>query len=600
MPDPSIDPNGFPDSARLPIGVMDPTAVEIGRDLVTGGLPGIAVIETVDPLRSNADLVQGLGEVTLADPPTVGEASQTTGDAYTRHYDAETREVHVESRLTLEDYEAITPPETWGRLLEYAEANQGNTIIRINATPYGGGVAIMNESWVHIMQELGVDAHWYSLDPDQAGSEVTKYRFHNGMQDVAPEAEITLTEADRLEAYEPWIDRNAVALEGPIREADVIIIDDAQPSRLIRNIKGFTVETADGPVEHKGWNTEAPLLYRDHIHSEGALMVTPGTPQHTIWQYLWEYNGVNKADAFIIHPVDDFAPPNVPDEMIVKMPAAVDKLGDLLRPLSEAEIEAGYAFIDDQLAQNHDQTPIDRNRPYFALVARFDESKGMPQGMDSYLRAREMMQAHGVPLEETPQLVIIGNGAIDDPSGVKELAKVMDIRASALFDAIREDIKVARVPHNDTAINAVLRGAMLGLQPSTKEGFESRVTDAIDLGVPVLGSDRGGIPLQIVEPTIEDGAFVGGSGYVIDPYDTEQWAQRMTELTTDKARYQEMREATARLALTHNEEFTTVQNVINWLFLFQKLLADKDGFRGDRRWVSEMAATESRLGQLAA
>lgn len=599
MADADIGTRSYTGSEGLPIGLMDPTAAEqLGDELTASGLPGMAVVETFGPRRSSADLMHGLGGTTLAAPPAVGETGQDSNNAYTRHYDEQTREVHVDSRLTLEDYEAVTPPDVWGRLTEYAEANAGKTIIRINATPYGGGVAIMNESWVHIMRELGVDAHWYSLDADQAGSEVTKYRFHNGMQNVAPEAEITLTEADRLQAYEPWIDRNAEALEGPLRAANVIIIDDAQPSRLIRNITGYTEETADGPVEHEGWNTEAPLLYRDHIHSEGQLMVTPGTPQHTIWQYLWEHNGIHKADAFIIHPVDDFAPPNVPDQKIVKMPAAVDKLGDLLRALSEEEIVAGYDFINDQLAQNQEQTPIDRNRPYFALVARFDESKGMPQGMESYLRAREMMQAQGVPEAEIPQLVIIGNGAIDDPSGVKELAKVMDLRASQPFDAIRDDIKVARVPHNDTAINAVLRGATLGLQPSTKEGFESRVTDAIDLGVPVIGSNRGGIPLQIVEPTMKDGVFEGGSGYVIDPYDTEQWAQRMTEVVTDTGRYQAMRVATARLARTHNEEFTTVQNVLNWLFLSQKLLADRDGFSGDREWVSKMAIRESRARQI--
>jgi glycosyltransferase involved in cell wall biosynthesis len=542
-----------------------------------------------------------LGSSTLAEAPPLAETTRSLGDAYTRHHDEKTtREVHVGSRLTLADYEADTPPETWGRLLEYAEANQGKTIIRINATAYGGGVAIMNESWVHIMRELGVDAHWYALDKDDAGSKVTKDKIHNCLQNVAPEEEITLTEADRLEAYEPWIDRNARALEGPLRAADVIIIDDAQPSRLIRNITGYTEETADGPIEHEGWNTEAPLVYRDHIHSEGQLMVTDGTPQHTTWEYLWDYNGVQKADAFIIHPVDDFAPPNVPDETIVKMPAAVDRLGDLLRDLSEEEIEAGYEFINDQLDQNQGQAPIDRSRPYFALVARFDESKGMPEGMQSYLRAREMMQAQGVPEADIPQLVIIGNGATDDPSGPKELARVMDIRASEPFAAIKDDIKVAKVPHNDTAINAVLRGAMLGLQPSTKEGFESRVTDAIMVGVPVIGSDRGGIPLQIVQPKIEDGEFVGGSGYVIDPYDTQQWATRMSELVVDKDRYAAMKDATARLAKSHNEEFTTVQNVINWLYLSQELLNDRQAFSGDRRWVSEMAATESRAGALAA
>ncbi len=575
-----------------------PDSEQLANALVASGLAGTAITEHFSPSRPNLRLIQGLAgtamEQTTATTDTTPEIKAPLGDAYTRNYDEATCEVHVESRLTLADYQAVTPPDVWERLLENAEANKGKTIMRINATPYGGGVAIMNESWVHIMRSLGVDAHWYALDEDEAGSEVTKFRFHNGMQNVAPREEITLTDDDKI-AYESWIDRNAEKLEDPLRQADVIIIDDAQPSRLIRNIKGFTVQTANGPVERLGWNPDAPLIYRDHIHSEGELMVTPGTPQYDIWNYLWDFNGVSRADAFIIHPVDEFAPSNVPDNKIVKMPATVDKLGDLLRDLSEEEIEEGFDFINDQLWKKDEQAPIDRTRPYVVLIARFDESKGMAQGMESYRLAREMMLAQDVPEEKIPQLVIIGNGAIDDPSGNKELAKVMDLRSSEAFEGIKDDIKVARVPHKDMAINAILREAKLALQPSIAEGFEARVTDAIVLDVPVIGSDRGGIPLQIKEHVDEAGNVVGESGYVIDPYDSGQWAQRITELMTDETLYADMKVTTAERAKDHNEQFTTVQNEINWLYLSRKLLADKDGFDGNRRWVSEMAASESRF-----
>jgi alpha,alpha-trehalose phosphorylase (configuration-retaining) len=573
----AIAPGGPPDMEQL------------ANDLVASGVAGAAVTEHLGPMQPNLRLIQGLAgtamEQTLTTTTTTPEITAPLGDAYTRRYDEATCEVHIESRLTLDDYKAVTPPDVWERFLENAEANRGKTIMRINATPYGGGVAIMNESWVHIMQLSGIDAHWYALDEDKAGSEVTKFRFHNGMQNVAPREEITLTDDDKI-AYEAWIDRNAEKLEEPLRQADVIIIDDAQPSRLIRKVKGFTIETANGPVHRLGWNPDAPLIYRDHIHSEGQLMVTPGTPQYDIWNYLWDFNGINQADAFVIHPVDEFAPPNVPDAKIVKMPATVDKLGDLLRELSQEEIEEGFDFINDQLWKNEEQTPIDRNREYVVLIARFDESKGMPLGMESYLKSRELMIARGTPEDKIPQLLIIGNGAIDDPSGEKELAKVMALRSSEAYAGIKDDIKVARVPHKDMAINAILREAKLALQPSIAEGFEARVTDAIELGVPVIGSNRGGIPLQIKE---------GESGHVVDPHDTSQWAQRISELMTDETRYADMKATTAERAKDHNEQFTTIQNETNWLYLSRTLIADKDGFEGNRRWVSDMAAAESRF-----
>jgi glycosyltransferase involved in cell wall biosynthesis len=125
-----------------------------------------------------------------------------------------------------------------------------------------------------------------------------------------------------------------------------------------------------------------------------------------------------------------------------------------------------------------------------------------------------------------------------------------------------------------------LKGASLALQPSTKEGFESRVSDAIFQGVPVIGSNRGGIPLQIVE---------GESGYVIDPYDTKQWADRISELMTGSERYKAMKARTAELAVTYNSAFTTVPNATRWLALSTTLLTNPS-FQGNRRWVEELAA----------
>ena len=261
------------------------------------------------------------------------------------------------------------------------------------------------------------------------------------------------------------------------------------------------------------------------------------------------------------------------------MPATGDLLDDLNRPLTDGEKRRGLAFINGQLEENEGQTPVDLNRPYIVLIARFDPSKGMPQGMESYVRAREKMKAEGVKEEELPQLVMLGNGSVDDPDGKPVLAEVMRIRSERYGD-IKDDIKVARVPHNDVAINALLKGASLALQPSTKEGFESRVSDAIFQGVPVIGSNRGGIPLQIVE---------GESGYVIDPYDTKQWADRISELMTGSERYKAMKARTAELAVTYNSAFTTVPNATRWLALSTTLLTNPS-FQGNRRWVEELAA----------
>ncbi len=507
-----------------------------------GGYPTHEALSTALVGQGAAELAPPLGARELAPEEIwtgVGETAlrvveelpvdNTPEEAYTKRYQPENGdlEVHVSSRVTPEDYERITPAEDMELLNDYAEQLQGKKIMFINATAAGGGVAIMRSPMINLMNLVGVDASWHALQPDEEKNffDVSKQKFHNVLQDVHEDKTIRLNKEDET-IYDSVIEQNAKALEKPLSEADVIVIDDWQPSGLIPHLKGGLIPTGGGLEYREGINPGATILFRDHIHTEGELMGTEGTPQHTTWKFIWDHNRVNEADAFITHPKDEFVPPDVPDAKTVFMPATADPVDDLNRPLSEAEAESGYGFINDQLYENEGQKPIDLRRPYIALIARFDPSKGMPQGMESYVKARNEMVARGVSEEDLPQLVVVGNGSIDDPDGGPLLKEMMDIRGE-LPEDVQDDIKIARVPHNDVAINAILKGASLALQPSTKEGFESRVTDAILQGVPVIGSDRGGIPLQIVP---------GKSGYVVNPYDTNKWAEHITKLMTDICR----------------------------------------------------------------
>ena len=495
-------------------------------------------------------------------------------------HDRQTGEVHVSSSVTLEDYERITPPENMERLEEYAKTMRGKEIMFVNATSVGGGVAIMRAPLVHLMNLLGVKARWFALkadEPEKRFFDVTKQKFHNVLQDVAS-PEVRLNDEDKS-IYSSVIEDNAGTLREPLSTADVIVIDDWQPSGLIPHIKGYEEVRDDGSsVQHSGINPSAKIVFRDHIQTEGALMVQEGTPQFDTWKYIWDDNRVCEADVFVTHPKDEFVPPNVPDEEVVFMPATADLLDDLNRPLTDWETKTGVAFINEQLEKNQRQTPLDLSRPYIVLVARFDPSKGMPQGMESYAKARKKLNAKkSVRKEDIPQLVVLGNGSIDDPDGIPILTDIMR-RRSEDYSSIKNDIKVARVPHNDKAINALLKGAKLALQPSTKEGFESRVTDAILHGVPVIGSNQGGIPLQIVE---------GVSGYIVDPYDTDKWADYIAELMTNTRKYEILRRQTAELAITNNYRFTTVPNATSWLGLSIELL-NNPNFQGNRRWAEAL------------
>lgn len=490
-----------------------------------------------------------------------------------------TREVHILSKITARDYGAVGSNEDVAVLRAYAAALVGKRIIFINATYEGGGVAIMRAPLIALLRSVGVDAHWYVLKPDEKAFLVTKRKFHNVLQNVAGPG-VELTEEDKT-VYEAWTKENVEALAGPISAADVIVIDDWQPSGLIPYIKGFG--------GRPGLNPGAKIIFRDHIQTEGKLMSTPGTAQHKTWDYIWNHNQVCKSDIFVVHPKNEFVPPDVADQKVAFVPAASDPVDDLNRPLNEDESRAGLAFINQQLAENENQSALSDIRPYIALVARFDPSKGMPNAMAAYALAREKMLRRGLAMARIPQLLIVGNGSADDPDGVPVLSEIMRLRSST-YRHIMDDIKVARVPANDIAINAVVRNSKLVIQPSTKEGFESRVTDAILQGKPVIGSRRGGIPLQIVS---------GRSGFVIDPEDTDAWAEHMCELMVNDVYYEHIKAQTKHLAKTYNYEYTTVPNALNWLHMSAVILS-RSNYAWDRQWVRDVRAkSPQQVGHFA-
>lgn len=115
-------------------------------------------------------------------------------------------------------------------------------------------------------------------------------------------------------------------------------------------------------------------------------------------------------------------------------------------------------------------------RSYFAQIARFDPSKGIPDVIKSYARFREMMSDE---LERNvPQLIICGHSSIDDPDGSLLYDQTMDLIHSDHADLV-DDIIVVRLGPSDQILNAILSQCTVALQLSTREGFEVKVSEAL-------------------------------------------------------------------------------------------------------------------------
>lgn len=494
-------------------------------------------------------------------------------DRYRLSHNLTNCHVQVNTKVRLSDFAPpeITRPDDMQLLRRLGDELDDLITIDVSSTIKGGGVSMINQVQEPLSNELGPDSRWRVIIGDEEFFAITKL-IHNTSQMVRGSGLLT----DAMKTYYWDVTRqNALRLRDELMSADVVIFHDPQVAGLIWWLRH--------------WHFKGKLVYRNHIQTHGKEMCTPGTWQEVIWRFLRDDCLVSTVDAYIAHPVPGFVPLDMPLEKVWFIPATYTKIDDLNRPITRKESEAGYAFINAQLAENEGQSPIDRSKPYILDFARFDWAKGFDLAMEHYARTRALAIAKGVPQEEIPDLVILGNGSLDDGDWKVVLPYMMELRRTK-YAAIMEHIKVARVPHNDLAVNAVMRGAWLYWQTSTKEGLETRVSDAIDKGITAIGTTGTGIPTQIL---------VGLSGFVFAPDAHDEWAACTVDLLTDKAKYKKLRRTTRQAAKTHNYDFTTIPGLIAWLYLTYLLVNDRMP-AGNLQWLLHVAREDVAMAAVAA
>ncbi len=462
--------------------------------------------------------------------------------------------VQVANLVTLSDYEKITPKKDIELLKKLSAKFNNHKIVFFSATPRGGGVALMRHALIRLYKLLGVNASWHIMEESSEVFEITKKKFHNVLHGIATPS-VKLTSQDK-KVYSDWCEKNAKRLHSLFHESKVIVIDDPQPSGLVPYIKKAS--------------PKVKLIYRSHTQLETSLFDDPNNPQAISWNYIWE--NIKDVDFFVSHPVKSFIPKTVDKEKVALMTACIDRLDGLNKPLTKGQMKYYYGLFNKYLV-DQGQTPLDLTRAYIVQVARFDPSKGIHDVVESYRLLREKLKDNG---ELIPQLVITGQGSVDDPEGAPILKETLDIISSSKYAEYKDDIKVARTPAVDQIQNTIMRGATIYLQLSHKEGFEDKISASLLMGVPAVIYNVGGMPQQVKE---------GKSGYIVEIGDTKKVAELVFNLLTDSELHKRMSEGALNYAIP---DVTTISNAINWLYMANELV-DKGRIKGNMQKVYDMA-----------
>lgn len=449
----------------------------------------------------------------------------------------------------LKAYTKVSSTANWKKLEDISEKIKKDKIkiAFINSTACGGGVALMRHALIRLYLLLGLEVSWLVLSGNSDIFTITKKKIHNVLHGIAA-PDIYLNKNDKSK-YNKWIANNYHHFKKTIAKLDVVIVDDPQPSGLI-------------PLIKKNF-PHIKIMYRSHTQVYSKLIDKGVAQNKNSWDFVW--SSVQLADVFISHPIKKFIPANVDKEKVLYMPASTDALDGLNKKI-RAKDRKYYYNLFNSILLNSGQVPLDTKRPYIIQVARFDPAKGIADVLESYRKIRKTLFKAGMTDKKMPQLLIVGNGANDDPESIPIYQEIRNAIKIDTYSKLKDDIKVARLPYNDQLLNTLLSGALIALQLSHREGFEVKVTEALMKGVPVIAYKTGGIPLQVID---------GKTGYLITRGKTTEVAKKAIDLIRDKKLYKKM----SKSALTNiNEDYLTVNSAYRWLYL-SYLLIKGDKFK---------------------
>jgi trehalose synthase len=255
---------------------------------------------------------------------------------------------------------------------------------------------------------------------------------------------------------------------------DCVIIHDHQPLPLITF-----------------YEKKQPWIWRCHVDLSA--------PNPEVWDYLRNY--IIKYDAAIFSSEKFKRKLSIPQHIIVP---SIDPLSPKNKKISEKTISKYLSKFK-----------IDRDKPIISQVSRFDKWKD-PEGV---IKVFELVKK-----EVDCKLVLLGSMAIDDPEGQRIYENLVRRVGN------NEDI-ILIANENTILVNALQRASSVVLQKSLKEGFGLTISEALWKGTPVIASNVGGIPEQIVD---------GKSGYLVNPKDIKGCADRVIKLLKNPKLAREM------------------------------------------------------------
>ena len=401
------------------------------------------------------------------------------------------------------------------------QALAGHSVIHINSTAAGGGVAEMLQVLLPLARGAEVDARWLVIEGEPNFFAVTK-RLHNRLHGQ-PGSGGALG-AHEHDVYEQTMRANLDELGAVVAPGDVVVLHDPQTAGLAESLRARGI----------------PVVWRCHVGSDGDNEYTADA-----WSFLRPY-----LDGFVdayVFTRESYAPDWVPGEQLHVIKPSIDPLAPKNVALDATQAQDVLSYVG--VIDGHVGAPVPFTRgdgspgrverfadlirtgpppavdaPLVVQISRWDPLKDMAGVMHGFVD--EVLDGSNAHLVLAGPVV---TAVADDPDARLVLEEVWE-QWRALRHHQRSRVQLVCLPMSDVEENAIIVNALqkhayVVAQKSLAEGFGLTVAEAMFKGTPVVASAVGGIADQIVD---------GESGLLVsDPADLVEFGTKVRSLLDD-------------------------------------------------------------------
>lgn len=338
-------------------------------------------------------------------------------------------------------YRSLTP-RTYSRTRAIAAKMRGISVVHINATATGGGVAEILRSQVPLERDLGLDSRWLVISAPPRFFQITK-KIHNLLQGRTGEI---LSDKDKKFYLETVREMREEFKEITRPKApDLVVVHDPQPLPLVTCIPRETASILRMHIDLSTPDANTLDFLRPLVQEYRAIILTSSA-----YRPLW----LPRSKTRVIMPaIDPFVVKNK------KMP----------HERAKRILESFF---------------INTDKPIVAQVSRFDPWKDPLGVIRSYYIAK-----NSIP---DLQLVLAGSFAGDDPEGRQIFQKVKK--------HVRGDPDIFLWTKEDPLFVGALQAASsIIMQKSLREGFGLTMTEAMWKEKPVVAGMTEGARMQIAQ-----------------------------------------------------------------------------------------------------